>query len=119
MHRDSLAKLELAFELWRRKRKHGRERVPDDLSRQACAAIEVHGVSRVAKATKMQISRLRKRLKEEERNRLPAYSRIELRTLTGPLAEVETPSGLKLKVFSVTPEMVSLLSALSGVGVMS
>ena len=47
------------------------------------------------------------------------YSRLEFpvaETTVRPLAEVETPAGMKVRVFAITPETVSLLSALSGPG---
>jgi hypothetical protein len=50
---------------------------------------------------------------------MPAFSRIELpipQATAQPLAEVETPGGVKLRVFAITPETVSLLSTLSGPG---
>jgi hypothetical protein len=48
-----------------------------------------------------------------------SYSRIEFHTSEAsaePLAEVETPAGLKVRIFKVNAETVSLLSALSGLG---
>ena len=50
---------------------------------------------------------------------VPSYSRIEFpapETTARPLAEIETPMGVKLRVFTITPETVTLLSALSGPG---
>jgi hypothetical protein len=49
----------------------------------------------------------------------PSYSRIEFHaseTSAGLLAEVETPAGLKVRIFKVNAETVSLLSALNGLG---
>jgi len=50
---------------------------------------------------------------------VPSYSRLEIplpSASTRPVAEVETPVGLKLKIFEVTPETMSLLSALTAAG---
>lgn len=50
---------------------------------------------------------------------VPSYSRIEVpapETAARPLAEVETPMGVKLRVFTITPETVTLLTTLSGPG---
>ena len=50
---------------------------------------------------------------------VPSYSRLEIparETTTRPIAEVETPGGMKLRVFAITPETVALLSTLSGPG---
>lgn len=50
---------------------------------------------------------------------VPSYSRLEIparETTARPIAEVETPTGMKLRVFAITPETVALLSTLSGPG---
>jgi hypothetical protein len=115
MRNDSLQKLESSFNTWRRRKEHIRERVPERLMERVRSAIEVHGEGPVANAIKFQRSRLPKRLKGA--GTVPSYTRIEVPFSQGPLAEAETPSGVKLRVFSVTPEVVGLLSVLSGVGV--
>ena len=79
------------------------------------SAISVYGLGSVASAAKLQRSLIGKRL--ETMGAVPSYTRMELPTPRGAVAEVETPSGVKLRVFSVTPEVVNLLSVLSGVGV--
>lgn len=49
----------------------------------------------------------------------PSYSRVEIpvvATPTRPVAEVETPSGVKIRVFALTPETLGFLAALSSPG---
>jgi hypothetical protein len=115
MGNDSLHKLGSAFDRWRRKKGRIRERMPERLMERVQSAIAVHGPGPVARAIKIQRSRLLKRLKEVRT--IPSYTRVELPSPQGALAEAETPSGVKLRVFSITPEVVGLLSVLSGVGV--
>jgi len=50
-------------------------------------------------------------------NAAPFYSRIEFPVApTRPLAEAETRSGFKVRVFAITPETIGLLSVLSRLG---
>jgi hypothetical protein len=50
----------------------------------------------------------------------PAYSRLEVpgpaSPTTGPFAEVEMPTGLKVRLFAGTDEALGLLSSLLGAG---
>lgn len=115
MRNNSLHKLESAFNTWRSKRRHIRERVPERLMERVRSAIAVHGLGPVSNAIKLQRCRISEKL--EAVATIPSYSRIELASPQAALAEVETPSGVKLRLFSVTPEVVGLLSVLSGVGV--
>jgi hypothetical protein len=50
----------------------------------------------------------------------PAYSRLQMPASTTPtsrpFAEVETPTGLKVRLFTDTGEALGLLSALFGAG---
>jgi hypothetical protein len=56
---ETLKELRTAFEGWRRKKRHLREPVPSDLRERAHRAIEVYGVGVVARATKLEQSRLK------------------------------------------------------------
>ena len=50
---------------------------------------------------------------------MPAYSRVELVASTGltrPFAELEMPSGVKVRLYSQTQEMLGLLSSVCGAG---
>jgi hypothetical protein len=51
---------------------------------------------------------------------VPTYSRVEVVAATTgtprPFAEVETPTGLKVRLFTETGEALGLLSALLGAG---
>lgn len=137
---DSLAGLKLLFGRWRKRKRYSREPVPKDLMDRARRAIEAHGVRAVFLATGLQhrylsekgrpktdaTSHLQPRIdiaqgkhgKIAPRPAIPAYSRIAFPLATSgvPLVEAETPLGLKVRVFSITPETIALLSALGGSG---
>lgn len=122
---DSLKELQAAFERWRRKKRHVREAVPDDLWERAHRAVAVHGLKGVVRATKLERSRFvgarRGRVKSKEIRgaSVPSFSRLELTAppvTTSPFAEVETATGLKLRIFEQTQETLSLLSSLCGIG---
>src|SRR5204863_5475953 len=105
------AELKAAFEEWRSRKRHLREAVPADLLQRARAAAGRYGWAAVARATKMDRARL-----ESDRNRgkkrrgtggsVSTYSRLELAapaTATPrPFAEVEMPTGLKVRLFTET-----------------
>ena len=121
MKTDSLAELETAFIRWRKTKRHVREQVPDQLYSRALRAVRVHGLPAVARATKLDHSRLagKSKGKETRVEAVPSYSRLELSapSATGtPIAELETAAGLKLRVFTQTPETLNLLSSLCGIG---
>ena len=55
---DSLDELRLAFEEWRRSKKHAREAMPEELRARARRAIERHGVRAVVGVTRVEGGRL-------------------------------------------------------------
>ena len=120
---ETLKELRAAFEAWRRMKRHLREPVPSDLRERAHRAVDVYGLGVVARATRLEQGRL----KAEHRRRagadvtMPSYTRMALSTpvATGPerpLAEVETPAGLKVRIFTHTPEAVGLVTSLLVMG---
>lgn len=128
MRVDSLSELQVAFAGWRRGKRYRREAVPDDLLKRARCAAEVHGVREVVRAVRIEQCRLLGHRRGEKPTRsvavpvvraVPAFSRLELAApILGaqPVAELATPAGLKLRVFTESPAMVGLLSRLCGVG---
>jgi hypothetical protein len=121
---ESLAELKTAFEKWRSKKRHVREAIPVELLQRARAAAAHHGWAAVARATKVDRGRL-----EAERSGggkrmvsdtgVPRYSRVELAapaSTARPFAEVEMPTGLRVKLFTETGEALALLSSLLGAG---
>lgn len=149
MRVDSLEKLGVLFDGWRREKEHVRERVPERLLARARRAAAVHGVGAVVQATAIDYRRLgqemvSKRQRGSQRASrvgetgggggnakdlsglskgsavsVPSYSRMELRGPKPPsraVAEVETPAGVKVRIFELTVETVSLLSALCTAG---
>jgi hypothetical protein len=103
--------------------------VPDELLERARRATEVHGVKEVVRAIRVERSRLfRRRLDERPaptatmpagQPAIPAFSRLQLTPRAWgatPIAELETPAGLKLRVFAESNAIVGLLSSLCGMG---
>ena len=89
----------------------------------ARAAARRHGAAAVARATKVERARLALSAKgpgegEVTAASTPAYWRLEMPASTPrtsrPFAEVETPTGLKVRLFTDTGEALGLLSALLG-----
>jgi hypothetical protein len=130
---DSLDELRSAYAEWRKRKKHAREAVPDELIARAQRAAKKHGAKAVVRVTRLDRSRLfrsqpeRKAARSAQRREagvgprsVPAFSRLELEAppTAGPraLAEVETVAGVKLRVFELTPEMIGLLSQVCGFG---
>jgi len=129
MRVDSLSELKATFAVWRRGKRHARVAVPDELLERARRAAEVHGVKEVVRAIRVERSRLFQRRPDEvpaatrptpaapALPALPAFTRLEL---TPPvvgaqlIAELETPAGIKLRLFAESPAMVGLLSSLCG-----
>jgi len=122
---ESLEELKAAFSKWRSQKKHRRDRTPEELVKRARAAAEIHGVGRVAREMRIDGRHLiegseypKGRRKAASRS-APAYSRVEL-TAPGALgraiAELELPSGVKLRLYSQTPEMLNLLSSVCVLG---
>jgi hypothetical protein len=127
---ESLAGLRDAFDAWRRRKRHVREAIPGDLLARARAAARQHGPAAVSRATRMQRDRLvvarmdRSQVGAGATSIVPAYSRVELAppaaavppSTMEPFAEVETRSGLRVRLFTETGGALGLLSALLGVG---
>jgi hypothetical protein len=124
MDGESLAELKTAFEKWRSRKRHVREAVPAELLQRARAAAARHGWAEVARATKVDRGRL-----ESDRIRggkmrvpgtgVPVYSRLELAApgaTARPFAEVEMPTGLRVRLFTDSGEALGLLSSLLGAG---
>ena len=133
---DTLKDLESAFAQWRQTKKYSREPTPDELLARARRATKKHGLTAVVRATGVDRTRLfrnaplgkgrRGGTREERRTTtaasrsVAAFSRVEVSAPSAPsarpLAEVETGTGVKLRVFEETPEMLTLLSAACGFG---
>ena len=129
---DSLDELEYAFAEWRRAKRHAREPVPEELLSRARRATKQHGVPAVVGVTRVERSRLFRTRPARSvaqgspsttprgvAEPVPAFSRLELSAPSTsrprPMAEVES-SGVTLRVFEHTPEMMGLLWAVCGLG---
>lgn len=125
---ESLDELRAVFVDWRSRKRHARETVPHDLLERARRAIRVHGLGPVAMATKVERSRLvgarSDRGQPTKRGRprrtfTPSFSRLQIGAppaTHAPVVEVETPTGVKVRVFAQTAETLGLVSSLCGLG---
>jgi hypothetical protein len=125
MHGESLVELKAAFDEWRSRKRHAREAVPLSLLRRACAAARHHGPAAVARATKVDRGRLKtgrgsRGGRKARAASAPTYSRLDLAAPTvatpRPFAEIEMPTGLKVRLFTDAGEALGLLSSLLGAG---
>ena len=130
---DSLNELQAAFAAWRSQKKHARESMPEELVARAHRAAKKHGERAVVRATRVERGRLFRhpptgrttqvpgKRAEAKPQPVPAFTRVELSAQSTPpsprlIAEVETGSGVTLRVFEQTPELVGLLTAVCGLG---
>ena len=127
---ESLAELGEAFAAWRRRKRHAREAVPGDLIARARAAARHHWPAAVSRTTGVQRDRLvvaRASLRKgagrssAAASMVPAYSRVEIAATAAassarPFAEVEAPSGLKVRLFIESGGALGFLTALLGAG---
>ena len=127
---ESLVELGEAFAEWRRRKRHAREAVPEALIARARAAARQHGSVAVGRATGVQRDRLVVARAERRgvtrrsaaaTSIVPAYSRVEVVATAAlssaqPFAEVEAPSGLKVRLFVESGGALGLLTALLGAG---
>ena len=118
MRIDSLEELGAVLREWRSKKRHPRESMPEELVKRARRTASVD-VGRVAREVKIDSSHLRE-VPELATASLPSYSRLELvapaAATARPVAEVEMPNGIKLRLYSQTPEMLGLLSSVCVAG---
>jgi hypothetical protein len=124
MRTESLDELKRAFDRWRKKKRYMREAIPEDLQRRTYRMLQAHGPGDVTRATGLYRSRLAviRRVHQTKRRSpatsVPAFSRIELAAPAGTgraFAEVETPAGMKVRIFRQTAGSLALLSSLCGV----
>lgn len=130
---DALDDLENAFAEWRRAKSHAREPIPEELLVRTRRATREHGVTAVIRVTGVKRARLFRAVPSQLKapaavstklqaapRAVPTYSRLELSVPAParprPIAEVETRSGMTLRVFEPTPEMMGLLTAACGIG---
>jgi hypothetical protein len=131
MRIDALDELEYAFAEWRKGKKHAREAMPEELLARARRTTRGHGVAAVVRVTGVERARLFRTARSQEKvagaastmprsMSVPAFSRLDLSAPSAswprPIAEVETGSGVTLRVFEQTAEMVGLLTAVCGLG---
>lgn len=117
---DSLDDLKAAFREWRRTKQYISERIPAVILRRAQRAAATHGITRVIEATGVEHKRLvvrtgaKRHCNKGAIRRVPSFSRMGIVSPAishVPVAEAESASGMKLRVFSATAEAMSLLSS--------
>lgn len=127
--------LEDAFAEWRSGKKQVRERFPEALLARARRATREHGVAAVVRVTGVKRARLLRTARSQPRVRgarstlaratapVATFSRLDLSAPSAPsvsrprpIAEVEMGSGVTLRVFEQTAEMLGLLTAVCGFG---
>lgn len=119
---ETLDTLQAAFADWRKHKKHAREAVPQELLERARRLARVHGDKAVVRVARIERSRLWGRgSRGKGGDPTPSYSRFDLGAPPAadghrPLIEVETPAGVKVRVFAGTPEVLDLVSSVCGIG---
>ena len=107
---DSLDELRSAFAEWWRRKKHAREAMPEELLARARLFLSRPAVRKAP----------HEKTKGGEPKSVATFSRLELSAPSAPsarpIAEMETGSGVKLRMFEQTPELMGLLSAVCGLG---
>lgn len=124
MKRGSLDELKAAFEEWRSRKRYRQEAIPAALLERARRAARAHGPAAVARATRVDRGRLEtgsrsRRARRPAAARAPAFSRLELAAPTvaaRPFAELEMATGVKVRLFTQTDEVLGLISSLFGSG---
>ncbi len=124
MANNSLQKLSAAFRQWRRAKHYRSEPAPERLVARARRAVSIYGFAEVVKATGLVRSQIDKDAPKRKVKRsvssMPTFSRVEIGTphieTRCPLAEAETSDGVKLRIFSVTPETIELMSTICRMG---
>jgi hypothetical protein len=124
MEIESLADLQAAFEEWRSRKRHPREAVPADLVERARQAVRPHGPAAVARATKVDRGRLKvggdgRRRRSARAAKTPTFSRVEFPAppvAIRPFAEIETATGLKVRLYMQTDAAFGLITSLCGSG---
>jgi hypothetical protein len=118
MRTESIEELCSAFSAWREQKRHEREPIPEELLDRARQAAGVHGFWRVARLLGIKPRRLKNEtalaMGQRHAAPAPAYSRLALTGLGSggrPFAEVESPTGFKVRLYSSAPEALSLLAA--------
>lgn len=127
MELESLDQLKNAYVNWRKNKRHIREAVPADLLESTRRAAMKFGTSAVSRAIKMDWERMSKKksrsISSSSRKNatvIPAYSRLPplppSLSVNHPLAEIESPSGMKLRIYSSGSEALALLSTFCSTG---
>lgn len=110
---ETLEELKFSFQSWRQKKQYRSQAIPEALLEQARAAVSKHGLAEVVRATGLAWNRISPKKLNNSLRELPSYTRIEMSAPenAGPLAEVESVSGHKLRIFSMGSGINELVSS--------
>lgn len=124
MRVESMERLTAAVAGWRREKKHRGEKMPDELLGRVRLAARERGVNAIMRA--MRVDRRRLEMASTETSEkspsaesAPRYSRVDLTGVGAfapapPFAELELPSGAKLRLYSDSAQTLGLLSQVCG-----
>jgi hypothetical protein len=124
---NSLNKLRTDFDWWPKTEQSNQKAMPKTMNEKAQHSERLHKKKHAEKATGLKRSSVTEGRRDKnkrdkvEGTTLPSYSVVELvapSEKNAPLAEVETPTGLKLRIFTSTQEMLDLLTSICGIGVL-
>lgn len=124
---ETLETLKAAFDYWRSKKRYPHEAMPAELLNRAREATRKFGFKPVVRATKIGGTRWKNecgvKIKDipavpAQRQLSPSYSVVNLEAhpqkSVQPFAEVETPTGLKVRLFGQSNEALHLIASLCG-----
>lgn len=120
---QSIDNLIAAFDNWRSNKQYRSERIPESLLKRARELTPALGVGAVAARLGIHTDNLcaARELKQKSGKlsstvKTPSFSRLDIikPVTTSFVAEVEIPNGVKLRIFTITPETMTLVSAFSG-----
>ena len=121
MEYETLETLKVAFDDWRSKKRYPHESMPAELLARARKATREFGFGPVVRATKIGGIRWKNECCLDKKDisspqRSPSYSMVNLvvspEKLVQPFAEVETPTGLKVKLLGQSNEALHLIASL-------
>ena len=122
---ETLETLKAAFDDWRSKKRYPHEPMPAELLTRAREATGEFGFKPVVRATRIGGTRWKnecglniKDIPSAQRQASPSYSIVNLEVSpqksVQPFAEVETPTGLKVRLFGQSNEALHLIASLCG-----
>ncbi len=127
MYTDELESLKERLALWRANKKYRCETIPEELVVAARNALKSHKISKIIAATGIEKERIIGRSKCTKSSpttlpdKVPSYTKLAHETfrlpINQPLVEIESIQGAKIRLFSVTEDVKTLVLSLCRTGV--